>query len=501
VLKYIINQFLAEQKYPKIPITKFSIIYANDKQDVNFWSKLQFERFTSIEHLTSYVLKSNKLPISQLVGEGSWDLGKLPQIQTFISANQNLLIYTQQVGVAKEEVVNDDSKFFQYIYSQKFWAKLIYNYIDVLHRYACLFDLKSFDINTAHKPLLIAIYCLGYRYFDDKSDKLTEYFNELASQNIRRIRFKPSLANIQALRIHQVIMNIEDKISDARAILLHMTKMSYLLGLHINTKRFSHQVVYNRNLAYTKILKLLLIMTKTYKVDLSFEFDIPDFNIVNYNPEWHLLSPQMAEYLGYTEDERQIIAHIAAFENKYQDKLGLYLIFPNMDKFTNERIERICMDKVEKLTADYNEIMQSYITLTERYPNHVDFIDFDKGTLESSYLEIAILIFEHGRYKCKAENPVLIAKTFEFCDEFMRVTLLTKLDNVFEFYPYLIAFTYLSMSKHLNKAQMIKFNANLKELGKIFANKLSSNNLLNYLLFNTATYLMDKEQSVSRLFD
>ncbi|KXN72360.1 hypothetical protein CONCODRAFT_16202 [Conidiobolus coronatus NRRL 28638] len=129
---------------------------------------MRYQRFSSIEHLTSYIINSNNIQPSQLAGESKWDLGKLPQIKYLVSRNEDLLANTKRVDSRIEKLSSNDLKNIKNIYDPNFWAKLIRLYIIHCSRDEIAFYLKDFNLSTISQSLLNAIYCLGYLYFDQK---------------------------------------------------------------------------------------------------------------------------------------------------------------------------------------------------------------------------------------------------------------------------------------------------------------------------------------------
>ncbi|KXN72361.1 hypothetical protein CONCODRAFT_16203 [Conidiobolus coronatus NRRL 28638] len=478
-------------KYQRVPIQKFSNItaskfrnfYCTDRRDVSFWSQMRYQRFSSIEHLTSYILSSNNIQPSQLAGESKWDLGKLPQIKHLVSINENLLANTQNIH-SQTAISNSNDLAIQHIYNPSFWAKLIKLYIIHFHRTRAVFYLKDFDLSTISQSLLNAIYCLGYLYFDQKSDELTEYMNQLREKNFHNIKLKPSLTNIQALFIHQNIIYHQGKVSEARAILLHITKMCYILGLHRNTKKVSQSVFYARNLTYTRVLYSHLIMNKVFKVNLNFQVDNPDINKVCYGVDWQFLPKETSRLIQISQEERSLISTLTTLNIEHRDKSLFQLIFPNIDSYTNEQIYKLCLSKYSNLCLSHSRYVRGYELLSNNFPEYSKLIAFDRDEFETYYLHMGILIFEYGKSKSKGVNYRLVYKMASLCDKLMNVALTSDIGHFFEFRFYLTVFTYLVIFRHLKRSHQNKILSNLTMFKKVLIKYLSRSNLLIYLLFD-----------------
>jgi hypothetical protein len=430
------------------------------------------------------MINSNNILPSQLAGESKWDLGKLPQIKHLVFKSENLLANTQENRSKIGKSYSNDFKAIKHIYNPEFWTKLIKLYIIHYSRIETVFYLKNFDLSTISQPLLNAVYCLGYLYFDQKSDELTEYMDKFENRNYQRIRFKPSLANIQALFIHQNIIYNQGNVSEARAILLHITKMCYMLGLHRKTKRTSKSAIYTRNLIYTKILYLHLIMSKVYKVNLNFKVDTPDIKNLFYDLEWHLLPKETAQLINFNEDEKKLIATTIILGNELIDRALLQLVFPTMDSYTNEQIYKLCMNKWSSLQLIRFKCVSGYELALNNFPEYSELISFDMEAIDACYLHVGILIFDYGKSKSKGVNYRLVNKMINLCDKIMEIAVNSDTGSFFEFVFYLAAFTYIFLFKQLKRSQQKKLTSNLSVFKRLFFNNLNNSNLLIYLLFD-----------------
>ncbi|KXN72356.1 hypothetical protein CONCODRAFT_16199 [Conidiobolus coronatus NRRL 28638] len=490
--KYNQVQRVENQKFPSITVSKFLSYYYKDKSDINFWSQLKFQRFSSIEHLTSYILNSDNIQASQLVGECKWDLGKLPQIKHLVSENEDLLANTPDIDSRIGKVCSNSLKIIQIIFNTNIWGKLIHTYIIHYHRYEAIFYLKDFDLNTIPQSLLNAIYCLGYIYFDQKSDHLTQYMDQLGNINYKMIKFKPSLTNIQALFIHQYILYSQGKITEARSCLLHITKMCYILGFHRNTTKLSKSTINTRNLVYTKVLYLHLTMTKVHKVNLNFQIDLPDINKICYNREWQLLPKETAQKISLKEEEITLISTLTNLENQFIDRSRLHLIFPSVESYTNDQIYKICIEKCYSLRLSHSIYISGYELLSNSYPEYSELIEFDREAFEAYTLVLSILIFEYGRSKSKGINHSIVRKMMNLCEELIMIALTRDTGYFLQYDIYTTVFTCVKLFKYLRQSQQTKLISNLTVVKKILSNNLSSSNLLIYLLFDKSLELIKK---------
>lgn len=477
------------KKLPNIS-SKFNNVFYIDRCDINFWSQVGYQRFSSIEHLASYVLNSNNIQPSQLTLECKWDLGKLPQIKYLVSENESLLSSFPSITSRSKKVCRNDLNIFQYIYNPNFWNKLIRNYVTRAHRYVSVFYLKDLDLKTIPQSLLNAVYCLGYIYSDQKSEELTEYMNQLGNINYRRIVFKPSLSNIQTLIIHQHILYIQGKIAEARSCLLHITKMCYMLGFHINTKKILRSSIYTRDLVFSRVLYTHLAMAKVHKVSVNFLVDAPNINKVCYDAAWQLLPKETAKYIKLDEKESELFSALIALNIELRNRSGMCLIFSNLEAYTNKQIYKICLDRHSSLFLIHSRYMRGYEMLLNKFPEHYKLLLFDREEFDAHYLHLSILIFEYGRFKSKGINHKIVQKIMNLCDKLMTSALVDGKDLFHRFGIYLTVITCVQIFKYLKQSQQKKLISNLYIVKKLLFNNLGSASLLLYLLFDKSIELI-----------
>ncbi|KXN67341.1 hypothetical protein CONCODRAFT_87026, partial [Conidiobolus coronatus NRRL 28638] len=122
---------------------------------------LRVTRFKDLEHLTSYMVYSNQVPLSQFVFHLAPELKKIPQIQAIISSNMENLPSSDDSS-DNELFFNQHMGDLELVYKPEFWKDLIRLYITNYQHEIPLFNLKYFDIYKISQPLLVAIYFCGY---------------------------------------------------------------------------------------------------------------------------------------------------------------------------------------------------------------------------------------------------------------------------------------------------------------------------------------------------
>jgi hypothetical protein len=70
---------------------------------------------------------------------------------------------------------------------------------------------------------------------------------KLAVQNIKKLLRKASVDNMRALVIHTFITQLGGKLTLAKSLQAHLTRMSYFLGLHLNCSKLYPIYRFNRD--------------------------------------------------------------------------------------------------------------------------------------------------------------------------------------------------------------------------------------------------------------
>ncbi|KXN67344.1 hypothetical protein CONCODRAFT_10623 [Conidiobolus coronatus NRRL 28638] len=460
-------------------------------------TNFQFDQFQSLEHLTSYLICSNKFPLSCLIGELGWSIKRMPQIKRMIDSNLSLIpIATANIEDTSIFEVRETNGL-ELLYNPKFWTDLIRLYVVKQHPYLPIFNLKYFDLNLVPQALLVGIYCTGYSFWTKKSPELDHYMEQLAKRNISRVLFKPNISNLQALLLHCILFYSQCKVTEGRALLSHITRVSYLIGIHIQSGKFSSQVIYNRDLLYRKILFWQRNLNTVYKLVPSYELDVPKLIPNLYYDNWHELSKSTSAVLGLIENEVSVLSQLASLNVQYLDQSLLTLVFPVIKSQSDEEIEKMCWTRYNKLSKDFIKLSEEIKLLELRHSNckkssYLLQNLVDEKSLKIFYLDFYLVIFEFGRLNTSQLSTEFLDKTIEICDSILDMSFKSDLTEGAIEVSYLAGLTYMSMFTNLSEAKKLEIVSKLEILSKTFNDTLDKDNLFNYLIFNCGKKLINK---------
>ncbi|KXN64845.1 hypothetical protein CONCODRAFT_13816 [Conidiobolus coronatus NRRL 28638] len=350
---------------PSLP--KLNFIYYHTPQEVNILQKLNFQRFRNIGELASFIFSSRQIPIFQLVFNFCRDLMLLPQIRGIVSENKRFIPNEDvEANMRNIKEVRTKATWLSLVYNEEFWEELILLYLTNHHICCAFFHLKDLQANKISRPLITAIYYMGYLCRQDNPDELTNYMKTLAKNQFKKILFKPSLQNIQALCIYFYIF-LKDDARFARAILAQITRMCYSIGAHIDTDMFSDCTNYNRKTIIRKVAYLNKNISGCLKIKPNYLLDIPNFDSSLYEPHWHLLDYKF-KLKNFDVEERLVLSKATVIHNRFRDSALIPTSFTNLST-KPENVAELCLIKLDKLSLAFSAIKNSYSELIEIYPN------------------------------------------------------------------------------------------------------------------------------------
>jgi hypothetical protein len=461
--------------------SKLNFIYYHTPQEVNILRKLNFQRFRNIGELTSFIFSSNQIPIFQLVFNLSRELILLPQIKGIITENKKFIPNgTEKINISKINDVRIKATGLSLIYNNEFWEELILLYLTKHHIRCAYFHLKDLQIKKISQPLITAIYYMGYLFRQDKPDELTDYMRKLAKNQFKKILFKPSLQNIQALSIYFYTF-INDDAKLARAILAQITRMCYSIGLHIDTNMFSDYANYNRKTLIRKVGHLNKNISGCLRVKPNYLLDVPSFDSTLYKPHWHLLDPTLKLESFDTED-RNILSKATAIHNRFKDSALITTSFTNLNT-KPEDIAELCIIKLKNLSFAYSVTKNGYYELNEIYPNNKVIID-EIEYAESLYYMLQNSIIEYWLLKGQI-NSRLIQIILEYSSKLLQ-THSSMAGKSYSIYPlFCLSFAYFKIFNNCTYTQKQLIIENLKLIKSYLVSNPYSYYDLSYLLFKS----------------
>ncbi|KXN64933.1 hypothetical protein CONCODRAFT_13672 [Conidiobolus coronatus NRRL 28638] len=268
-----------------------SLIRYTHKAD-NIYS-YEWTNFRNIEQFGSFVINSKKFSILEYILRWDHDLQNIPRIQSFMKAHKNQ---------PKESCYRPNSKSTSVtarplllILQEAYWKSLMESYFKYFHPCRPLFNLVNFNPKTASESLLSAIYFAGFIIQPNPPDEIYSYMQSYAICNIKKILFKVSLSNAQALGIYSYAFYLSGNSSLSRVCLAQFGRICHVLGISIDRKKLPILDQYNRKLAFNNV-KLYYKWEKLGTPPYGLISQDDEFDLDVYEPAYQLPNSSLNLY-------------------------------------------------------------------------------------------------------------------------------------------------------------------------------------------------------------
>lgn len=409
----------------------------------------------------------------------SWDLKSIPHINWILDSNQNIIPAAHAVKNTDAYQIPPVARSLQILTNPMFWEELIRLHITKFHSIVPAFNLRYFNPRIMDQALLSAIYYSGYQLYADKTDQLTEYMESFSQSNLKRIRFRPSLANAQALVIYSYIYKNQGNLALGRTYDAHLIKMCECLGIHIDSNLFDESSNYNRRILFLKMAAFNHNMSGSLRPYLCFVPDLPEYNSSLYHESWQTLPAAFSHYGDADPTKRELDSIFTSINHQYSNQILYLLSIKKEYKLTKEEYQALGKSNLEQITIFFNAHMEKYELLRLKYPMYGTEIDGFINLLKMAYYGISIAIVDQLKIVQRKSEKYQLTKIYEACNELTDLTLSSaENDLVTQFHVYVACLTYISYYKHLSKAQKLVASTKFQ---KIYEKLLPMENLNNFM--------------------
>ncbi|KXN70181.1 hypothetical protein CONCODRAFT_163580, partial [Conidiobolus coronatus NRRL 28638] len=368
------------------------------------------------------------------------------------------------------------------------WLDLIRLHILHYSEFVRLLSYSNLNPNCIPQTLLIAIYYSGYQFRKDKPPALTKYMERLFDLNFRKVICKPSFQNLQALYIYMNEYFGSGKLSLSRACLAHITRMSYALGIHINTNRFSNDTKFERKNLFREISSFDLLFSGSFKLKPSYIAELPNLDPSLYRASKYLIPENLLNSEIINNRLNMLKSTMNSFKKLYGNKTIELIRFDFVSATNDIELEKLCKDRLDLLNKSYNELTATVRKLKIEYSEFTKEIEIFEIKFHPSRFHIALIILEYGRINQFNSSQALLRETLKVCDNMY--FYLQQDPNTLDFYNYLLCFTYLSILKQLDQ---IESGIIISRVNNIFETLSPDEfNNLNYLMLSSALKIIKK---------
>jgi hypothetical protein len=426
-----------------------NMIFYNDPSEFDLFSKVNPTKFKSIEHLTSFLMYSGKIPLSQLVISLGTDFLNLGHVKRLINSNNIASNGIKTISRESYETAGGLDNLKQ-IFDPKFWRELIRLYITHVHPYVAFFNLQTFNPSKIPKPILIALYYKGYTYYPHKTPELTDYMNNLAKVQLKTIIFTPNFQNFHALTIYCSSYHSAEHTKLTRAYLAQLTRMAHCLGVHVNTERFEENFNYERQLIYRKIIMMNKYMSGPSNIYPNYIVDAPPNSKDLYPSELDTLTfDDSLLSFGFSQVDLSLIAKLSELNNKFKD-YSITLVWFNLTAnfIKKGELEAYCTTKLSKLKQIYDKTLLNYDKLAVSYSSQIKLVLQSRELITLSYIKETLDILEYWKFLSGSKvSQELVSQTIGNCQNLLQLSSKLKNFKVKFYYLYLIGFTLIRLYK------------------------------------------------------
>ncbi|KXN64705.1 hypothetical protein CONCODRAFT_14094 [Conidiobolus coronatus NRRL 28638] len=395
---------------PKNNYPKLNIVYYVTPKEVNTTIGLQPIHFSSIDDLTAYLVHSNEFPISELTSRFYYNYDKLPQLKHLMDKISIQYSSKPPINSVNNKTLVDIKPGLEELVKLEFWTELFRSYILESHIYHPILPLNCLDLLDSSHPVLIAIYCYGFMYKSKKSQELNDYMDNLEKKNLKRVQFKPCISNIYALFIHYRILYKRGDIKKAESLLAQLSRMSYSLGVHLESNLFESDFQCSKNLLFNIIISNQVNISSIYKTEICLEYHKPSINSAK-NSKLQLLPEDLRRLLNYSDEEWFHISELCSLNYMYSNQAVVCLNFCQLATQDRE-LESYCYIQYSRWMRVYEAVMDEFQKINLKF-NHNLKLNLYEDMILVNYLKVSLLIMEYWRYKSATMSQVILNETFE----------------------------------------------------------------------------------------
>jgi hypothetical protein len=431
---------------------------------------------------------SNKVPFSQFIFHLIPELKNIPQIKSIVTKNMKKVNgKSSNIKSVKSRIPCVDNGL-ELLNKHWFWLDLIRLHIVHYSEFVRLFSYINLNPSCTPQTLLIAIYYSGYQYRKDKPPVLTKYMERLFDLNFRKVIYKPSFQNLQALYIYMNEYFGSGKLSLSRACLAHITRMSYALGIHVNTNHFSNDTKFERKNMFQEISSFDLLFSGSFKLRPNYIAELPNLDPSLYRASKYLIPENLLNSEISNNRLNILKSTMNSLKKLYGNKTIELIRFDFISATNDIELENLCIDRVNLLNRSYNELTANMCELKKEYSEFTKEIEIFEIKFHPSRFHIALIILEYGRINQFNSSQALLRETLKVCDSMY--FYLHQNPNTLDFHNYLLCFTYLSILKQLDQ---IESGIIISRVTNIFQTLSPDEfNNLNYLMLSSALKIIKK---------
>lgn len=448
-----------------------------------------WNQFRSLKEFTACIIHSDQISFAYFIISCSSLIQKLPKFQHFIKSkaidlppdclSQNICLPYPLTSPL------------QLLCQASFWESMITLYFTNFHPICPLFSIQSFDQNTASPSLLSAMYFCAYQFSKSQEKEVLEYMEKLAVQNIKKILKNTTMDNVRALVIHTFMAQWGGKLALAKSLQAHLSRMSYLLGLHLDCGKLSPIDRYNRNLIFCIVRTANIGISGSQNFSPNYLTEFGDEEVNLYDSKWQLPNPNSPIYFENPLENELYSLSLTRFF-KFTDISAKTIWFPSFYNKEINTFNSMWNSKMNTIKIVFEDSIRYMEELKLIYPDFKHRIEPFETQVKMAYHEAVIEMYEVLKHKNKLLQPENVTTILNHCHQLYQVVITADNYNpYFQFFAHIIGLHYLNIYSRCTESQKLTTKKRLLDLILFVKNKFLKDFSLNYLILKTGYDSLD----------
>jgi hypothetical protein len=336
------------------------------------------------------------------------------------------------------------------------------------------------------------MYFCAYQFSTSQPKEVSEYMEKLEQRNTKKILRNVTLDNVRALAIHTAMAQWGGKIELAKSLQSHLSRMSYLLGLHLDYNKLSPIDRYNRNILFCVVRTVNIELSGSRNFAPNYLTEFGSIKASLYDPKWQL--PNSDSPLCFNSPlENQIyslcIAQFFKFNDITSRKMQLHLFYNKEASIFNS----IWNSKVNEIKMIFEDTIRSLKELKLVHKEYRQNIDPFEARVRMVYHESMINMYEVLKHKFNSLSSRDITNILEHCYHLQQEIATISSYNIYsQFFAHIVGLNYLSVYSKCTTIQKQITKHRLQELIIYMNEWFVPNFSLNYLILKTGFESLDE---------
>jgi hypothetical protein len=316
--------------------------------------------------------------------------------------------------------------------------------------------------------------------------------DKLANQNIKKVVKNATIDNIRALVIYTTLAQFSGNLVLVKSLQAHLSRMCYLLGLHLNYNKLSPVDQYNRDVVFCMARICDIHISGTYNFAPSYLTNYKKSEPHLYDTKWQLPQSNSLIY-SMNEIENELYSRCSTIYFKFINISISIVWFPSFLKLEVNNFRKTWTYKIKELKNIYETSAKTLKDLIDKHHIYKSTIAPFEVYLNVTYHEAIIEMYEILKHRNKTLQPNEVSVILGHCHDLYHVLLTTETYNpYFQYFAHFIGLHYLNIYPKCTLLEKQSTKERLLDLLLFMKDKLYSHFTLNYLILKTGYDSLDE---------